>query len=57
MANYKAPNKSNKYYQHLNYDDRSNLQKIITQDRYNLSLKSIANILGKDPSTISKVKK
>lgn len=54
MANYKAPIKSNKYYQHLNYDDRSNLQKIITQDRYNLSLKSIANILGKDPSTISK---
>lgn len=53
MANDKDLNTSEKYYKHLSYNDRCNLQKLISQ-RSSLNLKSIAEIIGKDPSTISK---
>lgn len=54
MANNIHLDTRNKYYKHLDYDLRCNLQKIITQSRDKMNLRTMAEIIDKDPTTISK---
>ena len=54
MANNKRFTNNEKYQKHLDVDQRIQLQKIITEHRYKYTLKIIAEMLCKDPTTISK---